>query len=115
MKQTKENIIKKAKQVMKDIGWGYDKSKDIDAFFESKEKQIKDYESFKDHPNYRNVISQIKSYWTIGFSFEEESEIEYNFIFIEIDDETGEPYRIFHKQSSMNIIKDKDEKYLTIK
>lgn len=115
MKHSKENIITKAKQVMRDIDWGYDKNKDLNPFFESKEKQIKDYEDHKDHPNYKKIISQIKSYWTIGFDFEPEAEIEYNSMFLEIDDDTGEPYLIMHKQASMKIAKDNNGKYFTVK
>lgn len=113
MKQSKENIIIKAKQLMKEIDWGYDNSKELDPFFESKEKQILEYEDFKDHPNYKKVISQIKSYWTIGFDFEPEAEIEYNRIFLEIDDDTGEPFSIRHKQAIFKILKNSEGKYFT--
>lgn len=115
MKHAAQEIILIAKQVMKDIDWGYDKNKEIEPLYKSKENQIKEYKDYKDHPNYEKITSEIKSFWTVGFDFEPEAEIEYNSMFLEIDDNTGEPYCIMHKQASLKISKDSNGKYFTVK
>jgi hypothetical protein len=52
-------------------------------------------------------------FWTVGFDFEREAEIENNNMFLDIWDETGEPFEISHKQARFKILKTDEGKYYT--
>jgi hypothetical protein len=113
MKHTEQEIKEIAKQSMKDIDWDYDKQKEISVIFKSKDEEIKIYEKMKNHPKNKEVISSLRNYWTIGFDFEPEAEIEYNSIFLDIDDDTGEAFSIRHKQAIFKLLKDSEGIYYT--
>lgn len=113
MKYSKQEIIEIGKKVMESINWKYDKNKSYDPFFNNKEEEIKIYEKMKNHPKYNEVVSSLRNYWTIGFDFEPEAEIEYNSIFLDIDDDTGEAFSIRHKQAIFKLLKDSEGVYYT--
>jgi hypothetical protein len=113
MKHTEQEIKEIAKQSMKDIDWDYDKQKEISVIFKSKDEEIKIYEKMKNHPKYNEVIATLRNYWTIGFDFEPEAELEYNSMFMHVDDDTAEPFSIRHKQAIFKILKNSEGKYYT--
>ena len=107
MKHTEQEIIELAKQTMAYIGWTYDKEEPLNAIFEDKQKEIDDARQFiKDDAKRCQYIETLRNYWVVGFSFEPEAELELNKMFLEIDDDTGEPYQISHKQAVLSIVKD---------
>ncbi|MBV7269108.1 hypothetical protein [Winogradskyella luteola] len=112
MRYSKEEIIEKAKTTMDQIGWNYNREKEITAIYEPKEKEIEEARKYiNDEKILEKYIENLRNFWTIGFDFEPESEIEYNSMFLEIDDDSGEPYRISHKQATMNVLINEDGKY----
>jgi hypothetical protein len=113
MKHTEEQIIEKAIQVMNKIDWGYDISKELRATFNSKEEAIEeDRKYIKDEKLLEFAIENAKpDYWFVGFSFEPEAEIDNNRIFLDIWDETGEPFFIRHRQAGFKILKDETGDY----
>jgi len=56
---------------------------------------------------------KIRPYWVVFFDFEPEAEIDNNMMMLEIDDETGEPYEIRHKQARFKILKNDEGGYYT--
>jgi hypothetical protein len=115
MKHTEKKIKEIAKQTMNDIKWGFDKQKDLRLFFEDKEDEI-EYakKQIKDKEKLNKYIKTLKSIWIVGFDFEPEAELEYNSIQLSIDDDTGEPFSIRHKQAIFKILKNSEGKYYTI-
>ena len=113
MKHSSEEIIEIAKRTMVSIDWGYDTKREINPVFESKEEQMKEHGQMQDHPKYQEIIASLKNYWFIGFGFEPEAELDNNTMFLSIDDDTGEPFEIHHKQAFFNIKKGEDGKYYT--
>ncbi|WP_430411854.1 hypothetical protein [Kordia sp.] len=117
MNYTETEIIKIAKKTMRDIGWEYNSNENLVAIFNSKEEQIKGLDNVYNAgflPNeitYDEAKNKIKTFWIIGFDFEDETEISNNKIFMEIDDLTGEPYEFRHKQAFFDIKKTKDGRY----
>lgn len=96
MTRTEEQIIAIAKNVMQAVKWDYDKNKPIIAVFTSKEEL---YEKWKNLEGFDQYKGRIKSFWQVSFDFPPEDEIYHNTIFLEIDDETGEPTELRHRQA----------------
>ena len=113
MKHTENEIIAIAIATMDAIDWEFDRNKRLKATFNSKEEAIEDDKKYiKDERLLEFAIANAKpDYWFVGFSFEPEAEIENNRMFLDIWDETGEPFELRHKQAKFKILKDADGKY----
>ena len=112
MKHKEEAINKMAKQVMEDIGWTYNENTSPHSWFKSVDEQIEDMPSVKKHPRFEEYKAILFPKWTSAFDFPLEDEWEgRNVMFLEISDETGEPYKISHKQVRLKIIKNEQGKY----
>jgi len=113
MIHAKEEIIEIAKLTMDSIDWGYDEQREINPIFESKEEQKEKYEEVQDHPKYPEIIASLKNYWFVGFGFEAEAELDNNTMYLSIDDDTGKPFEISHRQAFFDVRKDENDKYYT--
>ncbi|MEI6312323.1 MAG: hypothetical protein WCP57_08700 [Bacteroidota bacterium] len=115
MKHTEKEIIEIGIKTMKLIGWNYNKEKKLSAGYHSIEDQLENLNRVKDSGyltvDYDKAKNSLKAYWTICFDFEPEAEIQKNFMFLDIDDASGEPFKISHKQFSGKIIKSAEGKY----
>lgn len=119
MKHTEKEIIEIGIKTMKLIGWNFNKEKNLSAGYHSIEDQTENLNRVKDSgfltADYEKAKNSIKAYWTICFDFETEAEIQKNFMFLDIDDASGEPLKISHKQFSGKITKLADGKYMVEK
>jgi hypothetical protein len=115
MKHTEEQIRLLAQKVLNDINWGYDKEKGLLTASVTIEEQIISSSSMKDHPKYEAYIATFKNYWSVYADFPvEDSWGERNMMWVKIDDETGIPYEVGHRQfkSGLELI---DGKYVKIR
>lgn len=113
MKHTEEQIIAIAENIMQQIDFSYNTKVKIHAGFRSVEEQFKPFEGLKHAEEYKLTLKPI---WTVFFKFEEEYEIRRDSIFLDIDDESGEPIELSHAQATFIISKDENGKYIkTIK
>ena len=117
MIHTKEQIIEKAIRVMHDIDWGYDINKKLNPVLFSKEKEESNIRKYiKDEKLKQQYLLELETYrdfWSIGFDFEPEAELETNSMFLHIYDNTGEPFFIRHRQAGFKILKDEKGNYYT--
>lgn len=105
MNLTEEKAISIAQAAMHSIDWTYDQSQPSVAVFQSKEEIS---ERLKILDNFKDIEHKIKSIWSISFQFPQEMELYRNTMFVEIDDETGEPTTLRHKQATFKFVKKSD-------
>lgn len=113
MIHAKEEIIEKTIQIMDNIDWRYDANTELNPVLFSKEKAYKYIKNEKQLQEYLTVLESYRDYWSLGFDFELETELENNTMFLSIWDDTGEPFEISHKQAFFDVRKDDNDKYYT--
>ena len=110
---TAEEILEKAFAVIKEIKWAYGKAKQniaalnkISDALNQNEKNIADEKE-------RKRLNEIETpdYWSVSFSFPENAEAPNNTIFLDLWDETGEPYRVYHRDAVWDIKVTEEGKY----
>lgn len=114
MKHTEEQIRLLAQKVLTDINWGYNEENGLTVAPVTIEEQILHIAPMKNVPeyNYEFAISTFKNYWSVYADFEEWwGWGERNMMWVKIDDETGIPYEVGHRQfkSGLELI---DGKYV---
>lgn len=111
MKYAEEQINKLVKKVLEDVEWTYQEGSFAPVFI-SKEEQIERMNSQKDHPRFQEYVESLFPYWSVTLDFPEDDNWKgRNIMFIDINDETGEPYKIGHRQFIGGLIKNSNEKY----
>jgi hypothetical protein len=110
MKHTEEEVIGIAKKIMQEIDWDYDTQQKIEVDAHPLEEY---YERFKDVKGFEEGKDRFKADWTVYFDFPKRMALpeRMNSFFLQIDDETGEPTRLYHEQASLIIVKSEDGKY----
>jgi len=109
MKHSEEQIIEIAKNVIEDIEWPYDTSKEIRIGFTSIDEQL---EKWKDLKGFEQIKDKIFAYWNVIFDFpEDEHWEERNVYYVEIRDEDGIPYKVGHRQAKFKVEKDQNNKF----
>lgn len=111
MKHTEEQINKLAKKIIEDVEWTYEEGSFASTFHDL-EEQVERMSSQKDHPRFQEYIETLFPYWSVTLDFlEAEGWKGRNIMFVYINDETGEPYKIGHRQFIGGLQKNSNGKY----
>jgi len=117
MNYTKQEIEEIALKVIEELKWGYDPKEGIRLVFSSMEEQIEDLnKTYKGgflpkKITYEDAKAKIRPFWSAFFNDIPEAEIYGSTTIIEINDDSGEPYFLRHRQASFNILKNDTDVY----
>ena len=107
MRHTKNEIELIAIKVMEDIDWTYDKINSPRALEFSIQEQIEQVDSQKNHPRFEEYVANLFPFWNVLFDFLEDDNWQgRNVMWVKVNDDTGEPYEVGHRQWKGKIVKD---------
>ena len=108
MKHTEEQINKLAKKVIDDVKWTYEEGSFASIFHDLEEQ----YEKYKKFDGFEENKHKIFPYWLVTLDFPEAEDWKgRNIMLVYINDETGEPYEIGHRQFRVGLQKNSNGKY----